>query len=55
VKCYWTLRELEIPFEPVLVSLPKGETRAPEFLAKNPFGRIPVLEDGDAHREGHGR
>jgi glutathione S-transferase len=47
VKCYWTLRELEVPFEPVVVSLPKGDTRTPEFLAKNPFGKIPVLEDGD--------
>jgi glutathione S-transferase len=47
VKCYWTLRELEIPFEPVVVSLSRGDTRSPEFLAKNPFGKIPVLEDGD--------
>jgi glutathione S-transferase len=47
VKCYWTLRELEIPFEPVVVSLAKGDTRTPEFLAKNPFAKIPVLEDGD--------
>src|SRR5579883_1165068 len=46
-KCYWTLRELEVPFEPVVVSVLKGETRTPEFLAKNPFGKIPVLEDGD--------
>jgi glutathione S-transferase len=47
VKCYWTLRELDVPFEPVVVSIQKGETRSPEFLAKNPFGKIPVLEDGD--------
>jgi glutathione S-transferase len=47
VKCYWTLRELEVPFEPVVASLAKGDTRTPEFLAKNPFGKIPVLEDGD--------
>src|SRR5579859_1786949 len=47
VKCYWTLRELEIPFEPVIISIPKGDHRTPEFLAKNPFGRIPVLEEGD--------
>jgi glutathione S-transferase len=47
VKCYWTLKELGVPFEPVAVSLLKGETRTPEFLAKNPFGKIPVLEDGD--------
>src|SRR5262249_146303 len=42
-----TLRELDISFEPVVVSILKGENRTPDFLAKNPFGRIPVLEDGD--------
>jgi glutathione S-transferase len=47
VKCYWTARELDIPFEPIIVSIQKGETRTPEFLAKNPFAKIPVLEDGD--------
>jgi glutathione S-transferase len=47
VKCYWTLRELDVPFEPVVVSVLKGETRTPDFLAKNPFGKLPVLEDGD--------
>jgi glutathione S-transferase len=45
VKCYWTLRELDVPFEPVSVSVLKGETRGAEFLAKNPFGKLPVLED----------
>jgi glutathione S-transferase len=45
VKCYWTLRELDVPFEPVSVSVLKGETRTPEFLARNPFGKLPVLED----------
>ena len=38
VKCYWTLRELDLAFEPVSVSVLKGETRTPDFLAKNPFG-----------------
>jgi glutathione S-transferase len=47
VKCHWTARELDIPVEPVVVSIQKGETRTPEFLAKNPFAKIPVLEDGD--------
>ena len=47
VKCYWTLRELDVPFEPVVVSLRNGENRTADFLARNPFGKIPVLEDGD--------
>ena len=46
VKPYWLLRELAVPFEPVIVSIPKGEHVQPEHLARNPFGKIPVLEDG---------
>src|SRR5256886_11530777 len=42
------LRLLGIPFERVEVDIVRGESRTPEFLAKNPEGRIPVLrlEDG---------
>ena len=29
------------------IDLFKGEARAPELLAKNPNGRVPILEDGD--------
>ncbi|MBL8945948.1 MAG: glutathione S-transferase N-terminal domain-containing protein, partial [Myxococcales bacterium] len=38
--------ELDIPLDCVTVNLFDG-ARAPEFLAKNPNGRVPVLEDGD--------
>ena len=38
------LRQLELPFERVTVDLFKGETRTPEHFARNPDGRIPVLE-----------
>ena len=38
------LIQLEIPFESVELNILKGETRTPEFLSKNPNGRIPVLE-----------
>jgi glutathione S-transferase len=43
------LRQLGIPFETVLVDLFSGEARQPEHLARNPDGRVPVLEtvDGD--------
>ena len=42
------LSQLAIPFELVEVDILKGETRTRAFLAKNPNGRIPVveLEDG---------
>lgn len=35
-----------VPFEPILVKLHKGEQRAPEYLAMNPRGQVPVLVDG---------
>lgn len=38
------LTQLEIPFERVEIDILRGETRTKEFLAKNPNGRIPVLE-----------
>lgn len=38
------LHQLGIPFERIQMDIDKGETRTPEFLAKNPNGRIPVLE-----------
>jgi len=37
----------EIDVEPVLVDYRKGEHRSPEHLARNPFGRLPVLELDD--------
>ncbi len=38
------LSQLGIPFERVELNILKGETRTPEFLNKNPNGRIPLLE-----------
>ncbi|MES2938193.1 MAG: glutathione S-transferase family protein [Pseudomonadota bacterium] len=40
-------RYLELPLEFVHVRLARGEHRAPDFLAMNPNGRLPVLQDGD--------
>src|SRR6478609_11978231 len=37
---------LGVPAELVNVDLAKGEHKQPPFLAKNPFGQVPVLEDG---------
>jgi glutathione S-transferase len=37
---------LELPFEPVEVNLGAGEQKRPEFLARNPLGQVPVIEDG---------
>jgi glutathione S-transferase len=38
---------LEQPYRWVELDIMKGETRTPEFLAKNPNGRIPALELDD--------
>ena len=42
------LAALDIPYKLVECDILKGETRTPEFLARNPNGRIPTLqlEDG---------
>lgn len=38
------LIQLGIPFERIELNITKGETRTPEFLNKNHFGKIPLLE-----------
>ncbi|XXX74750.1 glutathione S-transferase [Sorangium sp. So ce134] len=38
---------LRLPFELVDVDLKSGAHKAPDFLRKNPFGQVPVIEDGD--------
>lgn len=37
---------LGLPFETIDVDLAGGANRTPEFLARNPFGQVPVIEDG---------
>lgn len=36
---------LDLPHEVIDVDLKSGENKTPEFLAMNPFGQVPVLED----------
>lgn len=38
---------LDLPFEVVEVDMRAGAHRAPEFLRRNAFGQVPVIEDGD--------
>ncbi len=38
---------LDLPYEWVPVNILEGETRRPEFLARNPVGQIPLLELDD--------
>jgi len=46
-KVRFALLELGLECEIVPVDLTKGEHRKPEFLALNPYGRVPVLTDGE--------
>ena len=36
---------LELPYELVDVDLVNGEHKQPEFLGKNIFGQVPVIDD----------
>jgi glutathione S-transferase len=38
---------LRLPYQSRMIELSKGQHRAPEFLALNPRGKVPVLRDGD--------
>ena len=38
------LAQLQIPYRLVEVDILRGESRTPEFLAKNPSGQVPLLE-----------
>ena len=44
MKARIALRQLELPYEAVTVDLFRRETRTPEHMARNPDGRVPVLE-----------
>lgn len=44
---HWYLEEMQIPYEFVRLDMQAGEHRQPEFLAINPFGKVPTLVDGD--------
>lgn len=44
VRLFLTL--LGIPFDEEEVDLKGGAHKRPEFLARNPFGQVPVLDDG---------
>jgi glutathione S-transferase len=46
-KCRLLLHQLAIPYERIELDIDKGKTRTPEFLAKNPVGRIPTLQLDD--------
>jgi glutathione S-transferase len=44
----WLLEESGLPYERVLTDITTGAQKAPEYLAINPMGKVPGLQDGDA-------
>jgi glutathione S-transferase len=44
----WLLEELGVAYEVIQVDIFAGEGHKPAYLAKNPLGKVPFLEDGDA-------
>lgn len=47
VRTAWLLNELDLDYDLEHFSLGDKAMRAPEYLAINPNGRVPVLQDGD--------
>jgi glutathione S-transferase len=47
MRALWMCRELDIPFEHVDVHFADGSAKTAEYLAINPNGRIPAIQDGD--------
>lgn len=41
----WLLEELQLDYQYHPVDFAKGENRSPEFLALNPSGKVPVIDD----------
>ena len=46
-KVLWCLRELDLAFERIDAGMTFGRNRDPDYLAMNPNGRVPTLQDGD--------
>jgi glutathione S-transferase len=43
----WYLEELKVPYDFVQLDMKADEHRQPAFLALNPMGKVPVLQNGD--------
>jgi glutathione S-transferase len=43
----WMLEEIGEPYDIHLLSLSRGDNRAPDYLAINPMGKVPALKHGE--------
>src|ERR1700753_2160858 len=44
----WLMEEAGQPYERALTDITSGAQKTPEYLAINPMGKVPALQDGDA-------
>lgn len=44
----WMMEEAGQPYERVLTDISTGAQKKPEYLAINPMGKVPALQDGEA-------
>ena len=44
----WLMEETGQPYERVLTDITSGGQKTPEYLAVNPMGKVPALQDGAA-------
>jgi glutathione S-transferase len=44
----WLMEETGQPYERVLTDISKGAQKTAEYLAINPMGKVPALQDGEA-------
>ena len=44
---HWMLEEVGEPYEVHLLNLQRGDTRAADYLAVNPMGKVPAIRHGD--------
>jgi glutathione S-transferase len=44
----WVLEELGVPYELRFVDIMQGAQKAPDLVALNPMGKLPIVVDGDA-------
>lgn len=44
----WMMEETGQPYERVLVDVSAGDQKKADFLAVNPMGKVPALQDGEA-------
>ena len=48
-KAMWAIGEMKLPYQRIDIAGPFGKNMEPEYLAKNPNGLVPTLEEEDGY------